>query len=73
MVGEAIEEGRPSWRWRLRLEGRVWLVAVYWRTERTVLDSGSPYGILPTAVSRAINSLGLLALFPVRNVASIRS
>lgn len=65
--GEAIPDGRPGRQWRLRLEDRVLLVAVYWRTNLTMRQIGPLFGISHAAAHRMIDSLGpLLALAPVR-------
>lgn len=65
--GEAIADGRPGRQWRLRLEDRVLLVAVYWRTNLTMRQIGPLFGVSHAAAHRVIDSLGpLLALAPVR-------
>lgn len=65
--GEAIADGRPGRQWRLRLEDRVLLVAVYWRTNLTLRQIGPLFGISHSAAHRVLDSLGpLLALAPVR-------
>lgn len=65
--GEAIADGRPGRQWRLRLEDRVLLGAVYWRTNLTMRQIGPLFGISHSAAHRVLDSLGpLLALAPVR-------
>ena len=65
--GDAIADGRPGRQWRLRLEDRVLLVAVYWRTNLTMRQIGPLFGVSHSAAHRVVDSLGpLLALAPVR-------
>lgn len=65
--GEAIADGRPGRQWRLRLEDRVLLVAVYWRTNLTMRQIGPLFGVSHSAAHRVVDTLGpLLALAPVR-------
>lgn len=65
--GDAIADGRPGRQWRLRLEDRVLLVAVYWRTNLTMRQIGPLFGVSHSAAHRVIDALGpLLALAPVR-------
>ena len=65
--GDAIADGRPGRQWRLRLEDRVLLVAVYWRTNLTMRQIGPLFGVSHSAAHRVVDSLGpLLALTPVR-------
>jgi Helix-turn-helix of DDE superfamily endonuclease/Transposase DDE domain len=65
--GEEIADGRPGRQWRLRLEDRVLLVAVYWRTNLTMRQIGPLFGVSHSAAHRVIDTLGpLLTLAPVR-------
>ena len=66
--GAAIADGRPGRQWRLRLEDRVLLVAMYWRTNLTMRQIGPLFGVSHSAAHhRVVDSLGpLLALAPVR-------
>jgi hypothetical protein len=65
--GEAIADGRPGRQWRLRLEDRVLLVAVYWRTNLTMRQIAPLFGVSHSAAHRVVDSLGsLLAPASVR-------
>lgn len=65
--GETIADGRPGRQWRLRLEDRVLLVAVYWRTNLTMRRIGPLFGISRSAAHKVVDSLGpVLVPAPVR-------
>ncbi len=62
--GGAPTGGRP---WALPLEGRVLLVAAYWRTNLTMRQLGPLFGVSKSAADRVIDHIApLLALAPVR-------
>jgi hypothetical protein len=59
---DAVRRGRP---WRLPLEDRALLVTTYWRTNLTMRQLGSLFGVSRSAADRIIDHLGpLLALRP---------
>jgi hypothetical protein len=65
--GDAIADGRRGRQWSLSLPDRVLLVARYWRTNLTMRQIGSLFGVSRSAAHRVIDTLGpLLALAPVR-------
>ena len=65
--GDTIADGRPGRPWALTLPDRVLLVAVYWRTNLTMRQIGTLFGVSHSAAYRAIDTLGpLFALAPVR-------
>jgi hypothetical protein len=65
--GDVIADGRPGRQWALDLADRVLLIAAYWRTNLTMRQLGSLFGISHSAVHRVVDSLEtLLALAPVR-------
>lgn len=59
---DAVRPGRP---WSLPLEDRVLLVTAYWRTNLTMRQLASLFGISKSAADRIIDQVGpLLALRP---------
>lgn len=50
-----MRKGRP---WRLPLEGRVLLVAAYWRTDLTLHQPAPLLGVSKSAADRIIDHLG---------------
>jgi hypothetical protein len=64
--GARIADGRPGRQWALPLEDRVLLVAVYWRTNLTMRQTGHRSGSR-AAAHRVIDAVGpVLALAPLR-------
>ncbi|MET9301288.1 transposase family protein [Micromonospora aurantiaca] len=63
--GDAAADGRPGRQWALDLPDRVLLVAAYWRTNVTMRQIGSLFGVSHSAAHRVIDTLGPL-LAPVR-------
>ena len=65
--GDQIADGRLGRQWALPLTDRVLLVATYWRTNLTMRQIGSLFGVSHSAAHRVIDTIGpLLALAPVR-------
>jgi DNA-binding MarR family transcriptional regulator len=57
-----LQHGRP---WGLPLEGRILLVATYWRTNLTMRQIARLFGISKSAADRIIDHLGsVLAMQP---------
>jgi hypothetical protein len=71
--GDEIADGRLGRQWRLDLPDRVLGVATYWRTNLTMRQLGTLFGVSHSAVRRVVDSIGpLLALALVRNGGSTR-
>ncbi|GAA1035829.1 hypothetical protein GCM10009566_01110 [Streptomyces murinus] len=65
---DAARRGRP---WSLPLEGRVLLVAAYWRTNLTMSQLALLFGTSKSAADRLIAHMGpLLALQPRRRLSA---
>ncbi|MEV7196867.1 transposase [Streptomyces sp. NPDC093510] len=60
---DVIRRGRP---WSLPLEGRVLLVAAYWRTNLTMRQLAPLFGISKSAAARIINHIGPQLALPPR-------
>ena len=56
--GDAVADGRPGRPWSLPLADRVLLIAVYYRTNRTMRQLVPLFGIKQAAVHRIIDRLG---------------
>ncbi len=60
---DAVRRGRP---WSLPLEGRVLLVAAYWRTNLTLRQLAPLFGVPKSAAGRIIDHLAPSPALPPR-------
>lgn len=64
----AVADGRPGRQWALDLSDRVLLVVAYWRTNLTMRQLGSLFGVSHSAAHRVIDTIS-----PLLTLVSIRS